>query len=101
MVFTPVFLHLPTPFFAMRLFCALADFRMASGEEQGAGIADFCPDQAEITCCVEQTRIPPLPVRQQFFDLMTQVHRCNVYEQRDRNNDQGPFMDHQIILRVT
>lgn len=97
MDFTRVFAHLPTPFLTMRLFCALADLRMASGEEQGAGIADFCPDQAEITCCVEQTRIPPLPVRQQLLNLMTQIHHPNVYEHGDRNNDQGPFMDRPIM----
>jgi len=81
----------------MRIFRALSHLRVASREKQGIGVADFCFDQAEITCRVEQTRIPPLPVRQQFFNLIAQVHHRNVYERGDRNNDRVPFIDRQII----
>jgi len=81
----------------MRIFCALAYLRMASREEQGIGIADLCFNQAEIACCIEQAGIPPLPVGQQLFNLISQIHLCNVYEQGFRNNDQVPFIDHQII----
>lgn len=76
---------------------SLPDLRVPPGEKQGIGIADFCLDQAEIARGIEQARVPPLPIRQQFFYLCTQIHYCNVYEPVSRNNDRVPFMDRSLI----
>ena len=73
-----------------RILGALPHLRMAPGEKQAVGIADFRLDQAEIACSIKKARIPPFPVRQQLFNLFAQIHHENVTERVKRHNDQVP-----------
>lgn len=56
-------------------------------EQQRVRIAHPCSDYPQVAGSVEQTRIPALPVRQQFLDVLPEIHRLNVYEPMGRDND--------------
>ena len=71
----------------VRILGTLTYLRMARGQQQGIRVADFRFDQAQVAGRVKKTRIPALPVGQQFFDLVTECHGSNVYEPRGGYND--------------
>lgn len=70
----------------MGIFSLLPDFGVASGEEEGVWIANFCANQAKITRRIEQTWVPTFPVGEQDFDLFAQIHSRNVTEHPAADN---------------
>jgi len=66
---------------------SLPDLRMPTGQQQGVWVAYLRFDQPQVAGGIEKTRIPALPVGQQLFDLVTEIHRPNVYEPVVRYND--------------
>jgi hypothetical protein len=74
-------LGLHTPLFPVRLFRLFPDIGMPVRQQERVGVAHSRFDNAEVTRRIEKARVPPLPVRQQFFDFGAQVHAANVYEQ--------------------
>ena len=71
----------------MRIFRLLPHFGMSARQEQRIRVANFGLDQAQIVGCIEQAGIPAFPVWQQYFDLFSQIHCCNVYELNVADND--------------
>ena len=64
----------------MRIPSALPYACMPIVQQQRIRVADLCANDAQIACCVEEARVPALPVWQQLFYLFAQVHCVNVYE---------------------
>ncbi len=81
------FLRLSSPLLTVRILGTLTYLRMARGQQQGIRVADLRFDQAQVAGRVKKTRIPALPVGQQFFDLVTECHGSNVYEPQGGYND--------------
>ena len=74
----------------MRVFRALTNLLMPSGQQQGTGIADPRLDQAQVAGRIEETGIPAFPVRQQFLYLIPKTHGSTVAEPAPRDNDALP-----------
>lgn len=73
----------------MCIFGPLANPGVTASQQQGIRVADFRPNQAEITGRIEQARIPPFPVRQKRFDLLAKTHPGNVTEATAADNELG------------
>lgn len=73
----------------MGIFGTLSNLGVTARQQQRAWIAHLWLDKSEITCRVEQTRVPAFPVRQQGLDLIAKAHARNVTEHHTRDNAFG------------
>jgi len=78
----------------MRIFCTLANLRMATRQQEGIGVADFGLDNAKVAGGIEQARIPAFPVRQLGLDFVAKSHGRNVTECPWQDNDLALVLDH-------
>jgi len=67
---------------------------MATRQQERVGVADFCFDNTEIACSIEQAGIPALPVRQSSLDFVAKSHERNVTERPSQDNGTALILDH-------
>ena len=73
----------------MGILGTLSNLGVTARQQERAWIAHLGLDKPEITCRVEQTRVPAFPVRQQRLDLIAKTHARNVTERYIRDNASG------------